>query len=87
VRNITRGGTYFCPSYRLGSGRSFDRAGILRKLQGIHGYIVTDIEAFPTIPYWVVPRGVVEDWWNAGRLGAGTKMSREKALQLIQSLP
>jgi len=87
VRNITRGGIYFCPSYMVGSGRSFDTAGFLRKLEGIHGHIVTDIEAFPTVPYWILPRRVVEEWWRAERLGAGTKISREKALQLIQSLP
>src|SRR6266542_6401111 len=35
VRNITRTGIYFCPSYMVGSGRSFDTAGFLKKLQGI----------------------------------------------------
>src|SRR3989442_10555907 len=39
VRNITRGGIYFCPSYMVGSGRSFDKPGFLRKLDGILGYI------------------------------------------------
>jgi len=56
VRNITRGGIYFCPSYMVGSGRSFDKPGFLRKLDGIKGYIVTDIEAFPSVPYWMLKR-------------------------------
>ncbi len=71
----------------VGSGRTFDTAGFLRKLEGIAGYIVTDIELFPSVPYWVLPRAVVEGWWRENRLGAGTKISRERALQLIQSLP
>src|ERR1051325_7104687 len=50
VRNITRGGIYFCPSYMVGSGRSFNKPGFLKKLAGVHGYIVTDIELFPDVP-------------------------------------
>jgi hypothetical protein len=84
VRNITRGGIYFCPSYMVGSGRCFDTPGFLRKLQGISGYIVTDIEAFPAVPYWKLPTPLVEKWWWQGRLGTGTKISREKALKLIR---
>jgi hypothetical protein len=87
VRNITRGGIYFCPSYMVGSGRSFDRPGFLRKLQGISGYIVTDIELFPSVPYWTLPRAVVEQWWRAGDLGTTTKISREKALKLVELSP
>lgn len=87
ARNITKSGIYFCPSYMVGSGRTFDTPGFLRKLAGIAGYLVTDIELFPSVPYWVLPRAVVEGWWRGNRLGAGTKISRERALQLIQSLP
>lgn len=86
VRNITRSGIYFCPSYMVGSGRSFDTPGFLRKLQGISGYIVTDIESFPTVPYWILPRAAIERWWHSGRLGSTTKISREKALELVESL-
>jgi hypothetical protein len=87
VRNITRGGIYFCPSYMVGSGRSFDKPGFLRKLAGVDGYIVTDIELFPEVPYWILPRKIVEDWWGLNRLGTCTKISREKMLELIRLLP
>lgn len=83
VRNITRGGIYFCPSYMVGSGRSFDTPGFLRKLEGVCGYIVTDIESFPLVPYWAIPRSVVNHWWTSGRLGSNTKISREKILALL----
>jgi hypothetical protein len=86
VRNITRGGIYFCPSYMVGSGRSFDTPGFLRKLTAIAGYILTDIERFPEVPYWIVPRAKVEKWWNDRLLGTNTKISREKALKLVQSI-
>ena len=87
VRNITRSGIYFCPSYMVGSGRSFDTPGFLRKLAGIAGYIVTDIESFPVVPYWILQRATVEAWWQAGLLGSTTKISRERMMRLVQSLP
>jgi hypothetical protein len=87
VRNITRGGIYFCPSYMVGSGRSFDKPGFLRKLAGVSGYIVTDIELFPEVPYWILSRKIVEDWWGLNRLGTCTKISRERMLSLISLLP
>lgn len=37
VRNITRGGIYFCPSYMVGSGRRFDGPGFLKKLADVAG--------------------------------------------------
>ena len=87
VRNITRGGIYFCPSYMVGSGRSFDTQGFLRKLQQVAGYIATDIESFPTIPYWILRRTVVEQWWHSRRLGTTTKIPRDKMMDLLRSLP
>ena len=35
VRSVTRGGVYFCPSYMVGSGRSFERNGFIEKLNEI----------------------------------------------------
>jgi hypothetical protein len=87
VRNITRGGVYFCPSYMVGSGRSFDEPGFLRKLADVSGYIVSDIELFPAVPYWILARTHVEGWWRAGHLGAGTKISRARILELVKMLP
>ena len=87
VRNITRGGIYFCPSVMVGAGRSFDTPGFLRKLQDINGYVLTDIESFPKVPYWIIPRSAVEQWWHSRHLGTTTKISRDKALKLIESLP
>jgi hypothetical protein len=87
VRNITRGGIYFCPSYMVGSGRSFDRSGFLRKLASINGYIVSDIESFPDVPYWILQKRTVEECWQSSRLGTCTKITRESALELVRILP
>ncbi|MFN7086582.1 MAG: hypothetical protein ACK4N4_08145 [Burkholderiales bacterium] len=84
VRSITSGGIYFCPSYMVGSGRQFDEAGFLRKLDEIEGYIVSDVERFPNIPFWVVQKMTVLGWYNGGQLGAGTKISRARALALLR---
>lgn len=86
VRSITRGGIYFCPSYMVGSGRSFDEAGFKNKLKSIEGYVVSDIESFPHVPFWILPYTIVEGWWKKGLLGPSTKISRKKALQLINNL-
>lgn len=86
VRSITRGGVYFCPSYMVGSGRSFHEAGFLEKMKEIRGYILSDVESFPDVPFWIVPVDTVRTWWEQGHLGAGTKISREKALRLLSNL-
>lgn len=83
VRSITRGGIYFCPSYMVGSGRSFDEPGFITKLNEIEGYILSDVEGFPAIPFWIILKGEVRGWYDNGQLGAGTKISRAKALQLL----
>lgn len=83
VRSVTRGGIYFCPSYMVGSGREFDEPGFLRKLKEIEGYIVSDVESFPNIPFWIVHRDVVLQWWQQGLLGSASKISRDRALVLL----
>ena len=84
VRSITSGGIYFCPSYMVGSGRQFDEPGFLRKLAEIEGYIVSDVEQFPNIPFWIIQKAMVSGWYKQGRLGAGTKISRARALELLR---
>lgn len=87
VRSITKGGIYFCPSYMVGSGRSFNETGFLDKLEEIEGYIVSDVESFPDVPFWILQKETVENWWNRGQLGISTKVLRKKALELIANLP
>lgn len=87
VRSISRGGIYFCPSYMVGSGRSFNQPGFLSKLDEIEGYVVSDIESFPKIPFWIIPGTLVRSWWASGRLGTSTKVSRAGALNLVKGMP
>jgi hypothetical protein len=86
VRSLTRGGIYFCPSYMVGSGRRFDEPGFLRKVEEIHGYIVSDVEMFPDVPVWIIPADAVLNWWRSGDLGMNSKISRDKAHRLFRSL-
>lgn len=85
VRSITKGGIYFCPSYMVGSGRAFNESGFLAKLKEIEGYIVSDVESFPNVPFWILPKTTVENWYRNRNLGAGTKISRAVALKLLES--
>jgi hypothetical protein len=86
VRSVTRGGIYFCPSYMVGSGRAFAERGFLEKLEEIVGYVISDVECFPAVPYWIVPKEAVKSWYHEGKLGAGTKISRQRALQLLKGV-
>ena len=86
VRSISDGGVYFCPSYMVGSGRSFDEPGFLAKLKEIKGYILADITAFPDVPFWIVSAETVNDWWRQSALGTTTKISRWNALKLLQAI-
>jgi len=83
VRSVSKGGIYFCPSYMVGSGRSFNEKGFLEKLSEIEGYIISDIESFPNIPFWIVTKDEVLSWWKSQELGTTTKISRENALRLL----
>ena len=86
VRSISRGGIYFCPSYMVGSGRKFDEFGFLEKMDEIAGYVVSDIQQFPAVPYWIIPVETVREWWRQGELGRTTKISRDKALELLRRM-
>lgn len=86
VRSISKGGIYFCPSYMVGSGRSFNKKGFLEKLKDIEGYIISDVESFPEIPFWIISKTQVLKWWKTGKLGRKTKISRAKALGLIANI-
>ena len=83
VRSLTEGGIYFCPSYMVGSGRSFDEEGFLTKLSEIDGYFVTDITQFPDMPYWIIGYSTVEQLWNNGDLGKISKITKKRFLQII----
>jgi hypothetical protein len=84
VRSITRGGIYFSPSYMVGSGRSFKEAGFLKKLKDVKGFILSDVESFPDVPFWIVSSDQVRKWWDDGLLGTTTKVSREAVLRLLR---
>lgn len=83
VRSISAQGAYFCPSYMVGSGRKFEPLGFVRKLDALQGFILSDIEAFPKVPFWIIPSALVRQWWDQGRLGVNSKISRAKALAML----
>lgn len=87
VRSLTDRGVYFCPSHMVGSSRHFDVAGFMAKLDGIDGYLVSDIEQFPVVPFWVVRTATVRSWWRDGKLGATSKVSYDKARRLFAAMP
>lgn len=83
VRSITKGGVYFNPSGQVGSGRKFEETGFLAKVDGIEGYILTDIASFPNVDVFVVHFSNVLRWYKEGKLGASTKVSRKKFYETL----
>ena len=47
---------------------------------------MSNVESFPKIPFWIIDKDIVNDWWINGDLGNSTKISRKKALGLIDNL-
>ena len=86
VRSISKDGIYFCPSYMVGSGRKFKKKGFMDKLSEIKGYIISDIESFPEVPFWIITKEQVLCWWKKKLLGSTTKISRAKILKLLSVL-
>ena len=87
VRSLSDRGIYFCPSHMVGSSRNFDERGFMAKLDGIEGYLVSDIEQFPAVPYWVVRTATVRRWWADEKLGATSKISYAEARRLFAAMP
>lgn len=84
VRSITSN-VYFCPSYMVGKGRQFEEAGFLQKLDEVAGYILSDVQSFPVVPFWIVDTSVVRRWWNQGQLGKNSFASRTRILKLLNA--
>lgn len=83
VRSITRGGVYFNPSNQVGSRRRFAEEGFLAKLDGIRGFILSDIVCFPEVDIFVVPVEYVRRWYDRRELGANAKVSRDVFLKKL----
>lgn len=86
VRSVTRSGVYFNPSNQVGSGRSFDEAGFMTKLQAVRGFILSDIVGFPSVDVFVVPVEHVVQWYRSGRLGRNARVSRDVFLRELAPL-
>lgn len=76
VRSITKSGVYFNPSAQVGSGRRFEEAGFLAKLDGVAGFILSDITLFPNIDVFKVHVKHVKHWYRLGELNANARVSR-----------
>lgn len=74
VRSVSSS-IYFCPSYMVGSGRSFQEAGFIEKLDAIAGYVCSDIKKFPRVPVWIIPVDYIRQLYLNGLLGSNTSIS------------
>ena len=75
---------YFCPSYMVGSGRIFSEKGFLEKLDEIEGYVLSDISKFPEIPFYIINKEIIKEWYSQKKLGNTTKISRDRIISLIE---
>lgn len=84
VRSVTRGsGVSFTPSIQVGGHREFEEEGFVEKVKGLTGYIVTDIERFPSMEVYKIPSDNVIRWWQANKLGKNSMVSRKRFLEIL----
>lgn len=74
VRSVSKA-IYFCPSYMVGSGRSFQESGFIAKLDAIAGYVCSDIKKFPRVPVWIIPVELIRGLYTSGKLGSNSSIS------------
>lgn len=53
----------FANSNNKGKGRVFNEDNFLGKLDSIAGYIVTDLNNFPNVPYYKIDAEIVRNWY------------------------
>ncbi len=85
VRSLTKG-VYFCPSKMVGSGRSFEEEGFLKKLDEIEGYFICDVWQFPKVPYISISSHTIREYYFSGKLGKASKLTRKKFFNLFGEL-
>ncbi len=85
VRSLTKN-IYFCPSKMVGSSRSFEEEGFLKKLDEIEGYFVCDITQFPKIPYISIASQLIREHYFSGKLGTTSRISRNQFFTLFRKL-
>tara|TARA_B100000214_G_scaffold328842_1_gene268200 strand:- start:188 stop:661 length:474 start_codon:yes stop_codon:yes gene_type:complete len=85
VRSLTKG-VYFCPSKMVGSGRSFEEEGFLKKLDEIEGYFICDVWQFPKVPYISISSYTIREYYFSGKLGKTSKLTRKKFFNLFGEL-
>jgi hypothetical protein len=86
VRSLTARGVYFNPSGDVGSGRSFNEANFLAKLDQIDGYLIADITKFPDVPVYAVNKEIVLAWYRSGAINKSAKASLKVAQTLLNSI-
>lgn len=74
VRSVSKN-TYFCPSYMVGKGRTFEAGGFIAKLDTLAGYVCSDIKKFPKVPVWIIPVEIIRSLYSEGKLGLSTSIS------------
>jgi hypothetical protein len=85
VRCLTASGVYFCPSYMVGCGRTFNQEGFYEKLTNLTHFIVCDILFFPRIPYYIITSEDVRRWHeDGGILGYRSGITRIKFQNLMR---
>lgn len=87
VRSVTRRGTYFTPSEMVGKGRHFREKEFLEKLDKIYGFIISDIDLFPKIPFWMIRSTSIKELYSNKKLGKNAKVSQKTARIILGELP
>ena len=83
MRSVTKSGIYFTNSRDIGSLRTFNEEGFIKKINYIEGYMVSDISEWPNVPVYQIKSSLVLKWYNDGKLSSNTKISKQKFFELL----
>ena len=83
VRSVTKSGIYFTNSRDIGSSRTYNEEGFIKKINNIEGYMVSDISEWPNVPVYQIKSSLVLKWYNDGKLSSNTKISKQKFFELL----
>jgi hypothetical protein len=85
VKCLTRRGVKFLPSGQVGSGRSYDEAAFLERLEQNIAYYVADIREFPDVRITLIPAAILVSWANEGIMRSGS-FNAEEGRRVIDAM-
>lgn len=77
IRVLTPRGVNFIPSKNHGVGRSASASDLVEQFDKFNRVVVGDVAYFPTVHLYLLPTGLLKQWFLSGRLDKNGLTRRE----------